>query len=187
MAVFFSKYHGQPCFLLIFLDTIMPERSIRVHETDRPWMSSQLKGFISRRQRAFTHGNDLLFKMSRNKVNRERKGCRKVHYYYQNKVKDLRDTKPRDWWREVKQLCDSAKASKRDLQSILHPDLNFDDKILSEKIKAFVSIIEDFLPLHDDMCVEDCDDEPITVTEWVVVSKLRTVSTSRAGVPMISL
>ena len=76
----------------------------------------------------------------------------------------------------------------RDLQSILHPDLNFDDKILSEKInKAFVSIIEHFLPLHDDTCVEGCDDEPITVTEWVVVSKLRTVSTSRAGVPMISL
>ena len=78
-VIFFSKYHGQPCFLLIFLDTIMPERSIRVHETDRPWMSSQLKGFISRRQRAFTHGNELLFKMLRNKVNRERKGCRKVH------------------------------------------------------------------------------------------------------------
>ena len=29
------------------LDTIMPERSIRVHETDRPWMNSQLKSHCS--------------------------------------------------------------------------------------------------------------------------------------------
>ena len=33
------------------LDTIMPERSVRVHETDRPWMNSQLKALIARRQK----------------------------------------------------------------------------------------------------------------------------------------
>ena len=30
------------------LNTIMPERSIRVHETDRPWISVQLKPFPSK-------------------------------------------------------------------------------------------------------------------------------------------
>ena len=68
------------------LDTIMPVRSIRIHETDRPWLSSQLKQLIIRRQKAFTSGNLPLFKILRNKVNRERKRCRKV--YYENKVKE---------------------------------------------------------------------------------------------------
>ena len=36
------------------LDTIMPVCSIRIHETDRPWVSSQLKQLIIRCQKAFT-------------------------------------------------------------------------------------------------------------------------------------
>ena len=99
------------------LDTIMPERSVRVHETDRPWMNSncQLKALINRRQKALATNNVPLFKILRNKVNRERKRCRKV--YYENKIKGLRDTKPRDWWREVKQFCGTAKATGRDLNN----------------------------------------------------------------------
>lgn len=85
------------------LDTIMPKRSVKVHETDRPWLTIQLKTLITRRQKAFASGNESLYKILRNKVNRERKRCRRV--YYENKVKDLHDSKPRDWWREVKQLC----------------------------------------------------------------------------------
>ena len=89
------------------LDTIIPVRSIKIHETDRPWLSTQL---ITCRQRAFASGNQPLFKTLRNKVNRKRKRCRKV--YYENKVRDLQDSKPRYWWREVKQLCGSAKNSR---------------------------------------------------------------------------
>ena len=62
------------------LDTIMPERSVRVHETDRPWMNSQLKALIARRQKALATNNVPLFKILRNKVNRERKRCRKTRF-----------------------------------------------------------------------------------------------------------
>ena len=57
------------------LNTIMPERSTKVHETDRPWLSVRLKQLIARRQKAFASGNQYLFKILRNKVNRERKRC----------------------------------------------------------------------------------------------------------------
>ena len=77
------------------LNTIMPERSTKVHETDRPWLSVRLKQLIARRQKAFASGNQYLFKILRNKVNRERKRCRKV--YYENKVEGLRASRPRDW------------------------------------------------------------------------------------------
>ena len=40
-----------------------------------------------------------LFKLLRNKVNRERNSCRKV--YYQNKVHDLKKIKPHKSWQEI--------------------------------------------------------------------------------------
>ena len=119
----------------------MPECSVRVHETDRPWMTSQLKALINRRQKALATNNESLFKFLRNKVNREQKRCREI--YYENKVKGLHDTKLRDWWREVKQLCGTAKATERDLRTTLHRNLVCDDKVLSEKInEAFVSVMQ---------------------------------------------
>ena len=79
-------------------DAIMP-----VHQTDRPWLNADLKRLIHKRQQAFSSDDTLLFKLLRNKVNRERKSCGAI--YYNNKVHDLKNTRPRDWWREVKQLC----------------------------------------------------------------------------------
>ena len=51
------------------LNTIMPEHSIRVNETDRPWISVQLKDLIACRQQALASGKRMLYKISRNKVN----------------------------------------------------------------------------------------------------------------------
>ncbi|XP_066024381.1 uncharacterized protein [Pocillopora verrucosa] len=164
------------------LNTIMPERSTKVHETDRPWLSVRLKQLIARRQKAFASGNQYLFKILRNKVNRERKRCRKV--YYENKAEGLRASRPRDWWREVKQLCGSTKSTERDLKSMLHKDLVCEDAVLAEKInQAFVSVMKDYSPLADSARVSAVDDDPIVVTEQSVVRKLREVSTSRASGP----
>ena len=60
------------------INTIMPERSVKGHATDRPWIIDQLKRLIAKRQKAFTSGNKSLYAVLRNKVNRERKRCRKT-------------------------------------------------------------------------------------------------------------
>ena len=72
------------------LDTVIPERTTKIDVIDRPWMTSQVKHLIDKRQKSFVSGNmtRCLFKLLRNKVNRERKSYRKV--YYQNKVHDLK-------------------------------------------------------------------------------------------------
>ena len=115
-------------------------------------------------------------------MNRERKRCRKV--YYESKVEGLRASRPRDWWREVKQLCGSTKFIERDLKSKLHKDLVCEDAVLAEQInQAFVSVMMDYSPLTDSTRVSADDDDPIVVTEQSVVRKLREVSTSRASGP----
>jgi hypothetical protein len=93
------------------LNTIMPERRIKVYANDCPWMTQGLKRLILQRQKAFTTGKTVLFRLLRNKVNRERKRCRKL--YYNAKVRELSGSKPRDWWREVKQLCGLKNLTKK--------------------------------------------------------------------------
>ena len=54
------------------IDTIIPVRSVKVHQTDRPWINADLKRLVQKRQQAFTSGDTFLFKLLRNKVNRKR-------------------------------------------------------------------------------------------------------------------
>ena len=84
------------------LNILMPEKSVRVYPTDRPWMNAEIKSLIQKRQKAFNSGHLIEFKKLRNKVNHERKRCRQI--YYVNKIHNLHNTKPRNWWNEIKQL-----------------------------------------------------------------------------------
>ncbi|CAB4022248.1 Hypothetical predicted protein [Paramuricea clavata] len=161
----------------------MPVSTIKIHESDRPWMNNNLKQLISRCQKAFTSGNNPLYQILRNKVNQACKRGRKS--YYVNKVKGLRDSKPRDWWREVKQICGASKIPKRNLTSLLHPNLVCDKESLAENINsAFVNIMNDYLPLMSDCIrVEMADDRPISVTEHSVARELLELNASRASGP----
>lgn len=165
------------------LNTIMPLHSVKVHDNDRPWMTSQLKSLILRRQKAFASGRNVLFKMLRNKVNRERKRIRKI--YYKSKVENLRNTKPRNWWREVRQLCGNCKAATKKLRNILTPELDLEDRVLCEKInESFIGVMRDYLPLPNDAhVIVDDNEQFITVNEFEVAMKLRKISTSKAGGP----
>ena len=61
------------------LNTIMPERSISLHRTGRPWISAKLKDLIARRRKASATGNAMLFRVLRNKVDWERNHCRNIN------------------------------------------------------------------------------------------------------------
>ena len=164
------------------LNTIIPEQSIRVHKIDQPWISAQFKDLIARRQKALASGNTILFKVFGNRVNQKRKRC--CNTYYANKVAHLLDARPRDWWREVKQLSGTAKTTGRDLTSMLHQDLICEEPVLAEKInQAFMNIMKDYQPLTDSVRTTSEGDQPITVTETSVGKKLRAISTSRTSGP----
>jgi len=118
----------------------------------------------------------------RNKVNCERKRCRAI--YYDNKVRDVKDTRPRDWWREVKQLCGNGNRARKDIRSILRIHTDFTDRDLADEInEAFVGVMQECNPLSDDVMVLCEDDEPIPVTIDPVAARLSKISASRARGP----
>ncbi|CAB4036069.1 Hypothetical predicted protein, partial [Paramuricea clavata] len=159
----------------------MPERSIKVSPNDRPWMTSHLKRLILQRQKAFALGNNFMFKLLRNKVNRERKRCRKV--YYKKKVGNLLDSKPKDWWREVKQLS-GQQSTRPDLRSMIRFDVEDSDEGLGNRInEAFISVMKDSPPLPEDFNLSTDNDEPISISETTVERLLCAISVSKASGP----
>ena len=115
-------------------------------------------------------------------MNRERKRCRAI--YYNNKVRDLKKTRPRDWWRDVKKLCGNGGSARKDIRSILRIHMDCTDQDLADKInEAFVGVMQEYNPLSDDALVLCEDDKPISVTVDSVAARLSKISTSRAGGP----
>lgn len=97
---------------------------------------------------------------------------------------DLEDTRPRDWWREVKQLCGNGNRARKDIRSILRIHTDCTDRDLADKInEAFVGVMQEYNPLSDDVIVLCEDDEPIQVTVDSVTARLSKISASRAGGP----
>ena len=79
-------------------------RSVRVHATDKPWITAVVKTAISKRQRYLSKYSkeSELFKSWRNKVQRLIKHCKRS--FYDTKVKTLTDTNVTHWWKEAKNL-----------------------------------------------------------------------------------
>ena len=97
----------------------MPERTIKLHSNDAPWVTEDFKRLISLRQRAFSSGRLILFKFYRNKVNRMRKLCRAK--FFASTVNQLKLSKPKTWWSQVKRIG-GMKTSYCNLQSQLQID-----------------------------------------------------------------
>ena len=79
-------------------------------------------------------------------------------------MQDLKDTRPRDWWCEVKQLCSNGRIALKDLRPILRIYMDCINHELANKInEAFVNVMRDYTPLSDEAFVLREDDEPIMV------------------------
>ena len=90
------------------MNIVMPEKMIKFHHNDPPWITGEFKSLIKKRQQAFSSGNTTS-KFYRNKVNKMRKKCR--INYYACKVNHLKQTKPKEWWAKVKGICGATSPS----------------------------------------------------------------------------
>ena len=91
-------------------NTLMPIKEKKVHTSDPPWITAELKHLIKLRQRAFHNKHLDSYRHYRNLVNTERQKCRSR--FFSSKIKHLKETKPFLWWKEVRQISGMDTASR---------------------------------------------------------------------------
>ena len=155
-------------------NTYFPAKRIKLHPTDKPWMSAEMKSLILERQCAYHSGSTEKWRHLRNKV----RGviCKRKKEFYARKVQNLKTSapRPRSWWSLVNKL--SGKSS-------TGPELSYPDEdgnIISGKTLAnhlnsyFISVISDIHPLDTAALPAylPSPDQPPTITTSAVPSKL---------------
>ena len=95
------------------IDINFPLKSVKIHLTDRPWMTSRIKQLTLERQRAFHSDRSGRWRELRTRVRDEIAARKKA--FYSEKVSFLKNTDPRKWWSLVNKLssksCDASAIS----------------------------------------------------------------------------
>ena len=136
----------------------------------------------------FTNLSDQ-YRDLRNRVNRERKLCRAR--FYESTVKQLKESKPATWWREVKNLSGMSSASGRPHPATLYQHIDCGQPtpptlqdIANTINKAFLAPMNAFEPLAADSfprpIMEEC---PLKLSELSVFEKMLSLNPSKATGP----
>ena len=98
------------------VDYIFPSKVIKIHNSDKPWMTPVLKKLINQRQKAFHSGNLDLWRHYRLKVRNDI--AVKKRTYYTNKVRNLKSRGSRKWWDCVNQMSGKKKSAPGNIKII---------------------------------------------------------------------
>jgi hypothetical protein len=81
------------------LDEILPERTVRMHPTDKPWMTPRIKKELKARQHAYTIGDICQYKVLCDKVSGLISNAKES--YYLSNGKGLRVAQPEKWYKTI--------------------------------------------------------------------------------------
>ena len=82
------------------VDLYLPMKRIESDSSDKPWVTPEIKRLISKRQAAWNSGNNIMFRLYRNKVNTLCKRARSR--FYNSNVADCFESNPHKWWSNIK-------------------------------------------------------------------------------------
>lgn len=85
------------------LNIAMPEKSVRVHASDKPWITPHIKNYIKERQSAYTNGDKDKYAALCVKVADLISKAKCI--YYQDKAKNNRFRDPAKWYRSIYKLA----------------------------------------------------------------------------------
>ena len=99
------------------LDETIHETTIRVHASDKPWMTSYIKREIRARQKAYTTGNMTQYRHLADKIITLIKRAKAK--YYASKIKNKCKQDPAKWHRSISQLvgCEGANSNNNEISN----------------------------------------------------------------------
>ncbi|KAI8502529.1 hypothetical protein Bbelb_201170 [Branchiostoma belcheri] len=162
-------------------DKFFPTKVVKIHPTDKPWITTRVKRLIKKRQEAFYQRKEEVWKRLRNKIIRHIKLAKETHYV--NKVQQLKTEDPAKWYKELKSVCNVVKPP-----SAIHvPNVAPDDhKAVADAINKHLSSISQQSP---EVCTSDlpaylpAPSPPPQIMPWEMYRELSRVRVRKAGGP----
>ena len=127
------------------MDKHFPTKTVVRYTTDKPWVSDRFRDLIRRRQHAWKAGDQTLYYLYRNKVNRLSKSLKQK--YYDKDINGLKTSNPRTWWKGLKELlgCQQTR-SDPPLLHLANQVCDGNLLELSQRINNFFKSVSDHLP-----------------------------------------
>ena len=145
MSLCEDQFNDFQSTLATAMDKCLPMRSVKLHPTDKPWMTVEIKDAIKKRQRAWATGSSHLYYLYRNKVIKLCKHARSR--FYRDIVSHMQDTNPKKWWSNIKLLSGLPKPALLSCTTIDGTFLR--DTDLAEAINdSFSNVASDIPPLE---------------------------------------
>jgi len=133
--------------VLSLLNQHLPLRQRSQNLNDKPWVTEEFRRVVRRRQYAWTHRRMVEYRRYRNQALRLAKTLRKR--FYNAKVKHLRQSDSRNWWRQMKRFTGQSKAS--ELSGLANSIADGDVSALADMINVSLKRVSDDLqPLSED-------------------------------------
>jgi len=131
------------------IEVTVPTSIVKVSTSDRPWITPYFKTLISKRGKAFAHGEIAKYRSIRNRVNRIRKSLKKQ--FFLDKVQKLKSGNPSQWWKNMKSNCRfSRQPSASDcFQKILYQSKPVNSCSLARTINQHLSEVTTYIPVLD--------------------------------------
>ena len=125
------------------IETHFPTKMVKIHSSDKPWITPEIKNLIKKRQVAFAEKKTHLWRALRNKVTYTIRQAKKS--FYKDRLQKLKTQDPSGWHKGIQLITNKIKQR----PIITAPNIPQDDeKAMAEEInKNFASVSQSRPPL----------------------------------------
>ena len=162
------------------IDTHFPSKVVKLHSSDKPWITPEIKNLIKKRQAAFAEGKTYLWRFLRNKVIRTISQAKK--FYYRDRLQNLKNSDPSGWHKGIQMICN--KNRQRPIISAPGIPQN-DEKAIAEAINLnFASVSQSRPPVnHGELPAFLPSKPPPQIHVWEMYRELRKLNAKKSAGP----
>ena len=179
-----DKFHYFSSIVNVIVDQYLPMKRIKSDSSDKPWVTTEIKRLISKRQAAWNSGNNIMFLLYRNKVNMLCKRARSR--FYNSNVADCFESNPHKWWSRIKNIA--GLGATKNVSTILYNGQSYSGSALANLFNdKFVAVGSTLPPFSwSPIAVDDVPSDFFISIDEVEKALISVKSHSAAGSDEIS-
>jgi hypothetical protein len=163
------------------IDKHLPFHTVQRNVNDLPWVTDRFRHLIKLRQFHFHSGNTVMFKLFRNKVNRERKKLKSE--FVKTTMDDLKQINPKDWWKKIK-LISGQNSGSDSLINMVQSECNGDYFEFASKVNVtFKNVSDHLVPLQPLQNNESTIPDKFILLPHIVESQLSKLNCNKSQGP----